>query len=205
MDVLDKHPWLIVVAVLALVAYLIVRRLSGEPLNARDLCGPPLILTGIGVYEVLKADGLNPADYAWAAGGVVIGIGFGALRGSTVRLFVKNGVLWQRYTGRTFVVWIVSLVASGGFALLAKFAGMHPEARPTTLAIGIGLLGEMAVVGLRALASGQRFSPESRDRHAVVHDHMRQTLRGEAKREDIAPMTLRDSFNTVTGRTRDER
>lgn len=203
MDVLEKHPWLFAVAVLAVVGYVIVRRLSGEPLNARELFGPPVILTAPGGYQLTTAAGLTAADYAWAVGGVAIGVGFGALRGSTVRLFVKDGVLWQRYTGRTFVVWIGSLVASGGFALLAKVAGMHPQARPIVLSIGIGLLGEMAVTGLRALASGHRFAPDHRDRDAIVHANMRETLRGNANRDELAPSSLRDSLAIVTQRLRD--
>lgn len=208
MDVLQKHPWLAAVAVIAVVGYVIVRRISGEPLNARDLFVAPLILTGLGVYDVIKAEGLGGGDYAWGAGGVLIGLALGALRGHTVRLFVKDGVLWQRYTGRTIVVWVGSLAVSGGFSLLAKTAGMHAEARPILLSIGIGMLGEIAITGLRAVASGRSFAPDQRGREreqrAAVHENMRQTLRGRAQREDLAPQRLRDSLTTVAQRWRDD-
>ena len=202
MDVLQKHPWLAVAAVIAVVGYVIVRRLSGEPLNARDLFAPPLILTGIGVYQVLDNDGLSAIDLGWIAGGVIVGIACGAWRGSTIRLFVKNDVLWQRYTARTFIVWIVSLAGSGGYALITALAGLDPHARPVPLSIGIGLLGEMAIVGARALASGHRFAPDDRDAAKHVHDHMRQTLRGRAERSDLEQPGLRDTFSSLAGRLR---
>jgi hypothetical protein len=161
MDVLQTQPWLTVVLVLGAVAYVVVKRLLGEPLNARDLCGPPLILTGIGVYQLTKV-ALTGADAAWLAGGVVVGLACGWVRGATIVLFTRNGVLWQRYTRKTFAVWVVSLLVSGGYALLALAGGMHHDARPVTLSIGIGMLGEMAALGLRALATGQPFSPDSK-------------------------------------------
>lgn len=166
MGVLQNHPWLTVVLVLGAVAYVVVKRLLGEPLNARDLCGPPLILTGIGIYQLTKV-GLVGADIAWLAGGVVVGLACGALRGATIVLFTRNGSLWQRYTKKTFAGWVASLLVSGGYALLAMAGGMHHDARPVTLSIGIGMLGEMAVLGLRALSTGQPFSPDRRDSAAA--------------------------------------
>jgi hypothetical protein len=155
-----------VILLLGAVAYVVVKRLFGEPLNARDLCGPPLILTGIGVYQLTRAD-LAGTDVAWLIGGVVVGLACGAVRGGTIVLFTRNGTLWQRYNKTTFAVWVVSLLASGGYALLALAGGMHHDARPTTLSIGIGMLGEMATLGLRALATGQPFSPDSKDSAAA--------------------------------------
>lgn len=146
--------------IVAAVGYVIIRRFSGEPLTARDLGSAPLILTGIGIYSVIKADGLEFGDYAWAAAGVFIAVICGAWRGTTVTLFTKNGALWQRYSKWTLVVWFLSLVISGGFALLASVAGMHDEARPMILSIGVGMLGEALTLGLRALSTGKPFSPE---------------------------------------------
>lgn len=180
MDVLQNRPWLAVALVLCAVAYVVVRRLLGEPLNARDLCGPPLVLTGIGVYQLTRAD-LTGADIAWLAGGVVVGLACGAVRGATIVLFTRNGVLWQRYTTRTFAVWVLSLLASGGYALAALAGGMHPDARPMLLSIGIGMLGEMAALGLRALATGRPFSPERKD-SAVARQRTKDDLMAAARR-----------------------
>ncbi|WP_189827177.1 hypothetical protein [Streptomyces finlayi] len=51
--------------------------------------------------------------------GVTLGAALGALRGATVQLAVKRGALWQRYTGRTFLVVIGTLAVTAGFGVLA--------------------------------------------------------------------------------------
>lgn len=203
MDALNK-PWVIAIVILGLVGYSIVRRLAGQPLNARELFSTPLILTAVGGYQLIQANGLAPVDYIWAAAGILVGVACGAWRGSTIQVFLKDGVLWQRYNGRTFLVWVLSLLGSGGFVLLAMVLGMNPEARPTTLSIGIGMLGEVAIVGLRALATGERFSPDyanADERKAVVNQHMKDTFRGEARGEDLN-VGVRDGIERVTAQAR---
>ncbi|GAA0229018.1 hypothetical protein GCM10010492_29260 [Saccharothrix mutabilis subsp. mutabilis] len=43
--------------------------------------------------------------------------------------------------------------ALAGVGLRAA-SGVHPDARPMALSIGVGLLGELVPVGVRALRSG---------------------------------------------------
>ena len=177
--------WLTIVIIIGAVGYLIAKRFSGEPLNARDLAGPPLIITGIGVYELTKVDGLGAVDIAWLAASLLIALAFGAVRGATVGIFTKDGVLWQRYTVKTIGVWVLSLVVSGGFGLLAVAGGMHSDAKPLMLSIGVGMLGEMATLGLRAMSTGRPFSPERRDSKAA-HRHLVERMQGAARRPDNA-------------------
>ncbi|MEV0371491.1 DUF1453 domain-containing protein [Streptomyces sp. NPDC050636] len=154
------NGWLLAAIVLAVVIVVIIKRLRGEPVNARELFVAPVILIIIGVTSLAKADNLTGADCAWAAAGAVLGCALGALRGTTVQLFDRDGVLWQRYTGRTFVVAGLSLLAMAGYGLLAAKLGMHENARPTQLGIGISFLGEALAVGYRGLATGTPFAPE---------------------------------------------
>ncbi|GHC54406.1 DUF1453 domain-containing protein [Streptomyces cinnamoneus] len=156
------NVWLLAGLITAVVIVVVIKRLIGEPLNARDLFGPPVVLSGLGVWALYKAEHLTGADIAWAVGGVALGIALGALRGTTVRVFEKQGVLWQRYTGRTFLVLVASAAVMAGFGLLATRMGMHEQARPTQLSIGVGFLGEALVIGARGLASGVPFAPERR-------------------------------------------
>ncbi|TJZ42761.1 DUF1453 family protein [Streptomyces piniterrae] len=154
------NGWLLAAIILAVAIVVIIKRLRGEPVNARDLFVPPVVLIAIGVTSLAKADGLTGTDYAWAAAGAVLGCALGALRGATVRLFDRDGVLWQRYTGRTFLVTVLSLLAMAGYGLLATKLGMHEKARPTQLGIGISFLGEALAVAYRGLATGTPFAAE---------------------------------------------
>lgn len=136
----------------------IIRRFIGEPLRAHDLFVMPLILTGIGIYGLTKIDHWSGIDLVWMPVGVMIGIAFGAVRGTTTVLFAKNGALHQRYTWRTAAIWVASFLVGGGFGLLGASFGVHPEVRPMMLSIGVGLIGEMATTGLRALSTGRAFA-----------------------------------------------
>jgi hypothetical protein len=53
----------------------------------------------------------------------------------------------------------VSFAVNFGVGFLATQLGAHPEARPMTLSIGIGLLGEALVIGLRARSTGLPYAP----------------------------------------------
>ncbi|MEV6556756.1 hypothetical protein AB0M22_13630 [Nocardia sp. NPDC051756] len=149
---------------------LIVKRFMGEPVDARDTFLTPLILVGIGVYSVTKVDDLSSIDIVWLVIGGVVGIAFGAVRGTTTVLFARDGHLWQRYTVKTLVVWGTSIVVGFGISLLGSTMGMHHDAKPITLSIGISMLGEMLTLGLRAISTGVTFAPNKKAAAAKAYD-----------------------------------
>ncbi|MGK5637111.1 DUF1453 domain-containing protein [Streptomyces sp. URMC 126] len=153
------NPWLLTAIIVAVVIAAVIKRLIGEPVNARELFAAPVVLTGIGILSLVKKTDLTAADITWIVTGAVLGVALGALRGATVQLVEKRGVLWQRYTGRTFVAVLGTLAVSAGFNVLAVKMGMHEYARPLQLAIGVSFLGESLVVGRRGMSSGIPFAP----------------------------------------------
>jgi hypothetical protein len=142
------------------VLYVLVRRFMGEPLNARDLLAPPafLLFFGIRAMDEFHLIYLLP---------LFVGFAFGAFRGMTIRLFERDGHLWQRYTPWTLVVWVTSLGASLGLGLLI---GGHA---PTQLSIGVSMLGELCTIGAKALNTGIPFAPEKR-----LHDSAQERFHG---------------------------
>ncbi|YCK35747.1 hypothetical protein ACNF49_17195 [Actinomadura sp. ATCC 39365] len=145
-----------VLLIAALVVYAVVRRMIGQPLVAKDVYAPPVILIGIGLHGLLD---LRPTalDITWLAVTALIGVAFGALRAATTQVFPKDGVLWQRYTWRTLVVWAVTFAISFGVGALALATGMHEEVRSIPLSIGVGLLGEALVILARSRTAGAPF------------------------------------------------
>jgi hypothetical protein len=133
------------VLIAAGVLYVLVRRFIGEPLNARDLLAPPVFLLFFGIRAMtdFHASYLLP---------LAAGFAFGALRGVTIKLYERDGHLWQRYTPWTLLVWVASLGVSAGLGLLI---GGHA---PTQLSIGVSLLGELCAIGVRALNTGIPFA-----------------------------------------------
>ncbi|GAA3447999.1 CcdC protein domain-containing protein [Planomonospora venezuelensis] len=152
-------PLLVLVAVVV-VAVVVIRRFRGEPLNARDLFVPPAVLVGIGAHTLVTEVRPGGADLAWVLAGAAAGLLLGALRGLTPRLFVRDGHLWQRYTGWTLLVWAASAAVNAGLGALAAAADTPEQIRPMTLSIGVSLLGEAITLGLRARTTGAPFAPE---------------------------------------------
>ncbi len=155
------RTWILVALAIAVVIAIVVRRLRGEPLVARDVFGAPVILIGIGVYGLTKLDAFTFTDGLWLVLGAAVGCGLGAVRAATTKLFECEGVLWLRYTGWTFGVWVLSMVVNFGIGFLASMSGAHPDARPITLSIGVSLLGEALVIGMRAKTTGLPYAPPS--------------------------------------------
>ncbi|MEU6687261.1 DUF1453 domain-containing protein [Streptomyces sp. NPDC046832] len=153
------NPWLLAAIIAAVVIAVVIKRMIGEPVNAKDLFIAPAILTGIGILTLIKKTDLTATDLTWVITGAVLGAALGALRGATVQLVDKGGVLWQRYTGRTFLTLIGTLAVTAGFNVLAVKMGMHDNARPLQLSIGVSFLGESLMVGRRGMASGIPFAP----------------------------------------------
>lgn len=154
------NGWLVAGLVVVAVVVLLFR-VVGEPLNWRDVLAPPVVLIAIGVGDMLTFKELNGADVAWVIASCIIGFTLGAARGATVRIYEKNGELWQRYTKWSLTLLVLGVLASGGFTLLAVSLGMHEEARPYQLAIGISFAGEAAMLIPRGLAGN---TPFARDR-----------------------------------------
>lgn len=136
------------------VLYVLVRRFMGEPLNARDLLAPSAFLLFFGIRAVEEFRLIYVVPLA-------AGFAFGALRGMTIKLFERDGHLWQRYTPWTLVVWVTSLGASLGLGLLI---GGHA---PTQLSIGVSMLGELCALGAKALNTGVPFAREKTLRDPV--------------------------------------
>lgn len=148
--------------VIAVIAYTMVRRFLGEPLSSRRLFVIPLVITVYGAYTVAQTGFAHAtADLvALATGGLVAAAG-GALRGRTVRVFVRDGHVWYRYTWVTLAVWAGLIALRFGQAALATSFGADRGVLTAGLLLMVGLsfLGEAAVVGPRAIATGAPFAP----------------------------------------------
>ncbi|WP_433206585.1 hypothetical protein ACQP00_39800 [Dactylosporangium sp. CS-047395] len=161
---------LIAVAAIVLV---MIRRFAGEPLEARRLIVVPVVLLLIGGYSLAQVDFATAAqhpvvDGAVLGAGAVLAVLGGVVRGLTVKVFVQNGHVWYRYTLVTIAVWIGLIVLRVG----QTFAGRALDADSAVLSagllviLGLSFLGEAAIVGRRAIATGAPFAPRGARRAA---------------------------------------
>ncbi|MEU7867684.1 hypothetical protein [Dactylosporangium sp. NPDC049140] len=157
----------------AVIVLLMVRRYIGEPLAARRLIVPPLLLIVAGGYTLAQVDFATAAkhpviDGAVLGAGAVLAVIGGIVRGLTVKVFVQQGHVWYRYTLVTIGVWVALIVLRVGQTLAGR--SLHADAAVLSagllLVLGLSFLGEAAIVGRRAIATGAPFAPQGARRAA---------------------------------------
>jgi hypothetical protein len=156
-----SYVWILLIA--AIVVLVIGRRFAGEPLRAKSLI-IPLALTVWGLSQ-LRGQHLDAADLALLIVEGVVGLGLGALRGLTIRIYQRDGHLWMRYRWATLGVWVASIAVRFGFVFGAHLVGVHLSGNVASLVpLGASLLAESAVVAQRATRTGIPFAPDRRRR-----------------------------------------
>ena len=152
-----------VLAVVAVIGYVIGRQLMGEPLRGKRVVVLPVILAIAGVLDLGKnGHHVRPADVVFLVISGLIAVTIGLLQGRMMRLESRNGALWGQMPVRALWLWaalvgsrlILTLIA---LAVGAKVAG---SSAPIIMLLGINRLGQAAIVMRHALATGIPFAPE---------------------------------------------
>lgn len=153
--------------IVAVLVFVIGRRLAGAPLTPQRMLVVPGVLTAIGLYQLTAAH-VTAGLVALLGVEAVLGIGFGLVRGLTIRVYERGGHLWYRYTPLTIALWVAAIAARIGVAVAAH--GMGVDASSTTLlgAFGLSLLAEAAIVLPRARRTGIPFAPDRRTARAAA-------------------------------------
>ncbi|HEX4213728.1 MAG TPA: hypothetical protein VIA06_10460 [Candidatus Dormibacteraeota bacterium] len=148
--------------------YVLARRLAGHPLSARRLFILPVVAVGLGLIELVNGAPahVKPLDVELLLLSALISIGLGAWRGLTVRIFVRGGFPWQRYTAATVLLWIVQIAAKFAVTYGGEKGGatLASSTWALILTLGLSLAAEAAVIAPRALATHASFSPRGRSR-----------------------------------------
>ena len=152
-----------VLAVIAVIGYVIGRQLMGEPLRGKRVVLLPVILAVAGAADLGKhGRHVEPADVVCLVISGLIAVTIGLLQGRMMRLEARNGALWGQMPVRALWLWallvgsrlIMTVIA---LAVGAKVAG---SSAPIIMLLGINRLGQAAIVMRHALATGIPFAPE---------------------------------------------
>jgi hypothetical protein len=150
-----------VLAVIAIIGFVIYQQLAGQLLRGRRVVVLPAVVTVIGFLD-LRGHHLGSADIVWltvgAAGSLLIGLAFGLI----MRLESRDGVLWGKMPLRGLWLWLGLFAWRALIMVIAARTGAHFAASTTPLLFTLGLnrLGQAAVIVPRAMLSGIPFAPE---------------------------------------------
>lgn len=151
----------------AVLVWIIVRRFVGSPVGAKSMVLPLALM----IAGVLQIHGhLTPKDLVLLGVEALVSLGGGIVRGLTIKLYMNNGHLWQRYTLVTLLVWIVMIAVRVGFSQIGHQWGatVSPEAT-VMIAFGFSILVESLVVAHRVAQTGAPIMPRQnrRDRRSA--------------------------------------
>ncbi|GAA1978216.1 DUF1453 domain-containing protein [Amycolatopsis minnesotensis] len=145
-----------IVLIIAAIGYVLLRRFTGEPAEAKRMLVLPAVLTVIGLTNL---DGVTGTALLFLVVTALLSIGLGALRGASVRVYRQDGVVFMRYTWVTLVLWVLNVaVKFGATLLLGVFDKGAASAlgNTTMLTIGLGMLVEGVVALAKALRGGHQ-------------------------------------------------
>ncbi|MEU4892555.1 DUF1453 domain-containing protein [Streptomyces sp. NPDC044780] len=146
-----------IVLIVGGVGYILARRMIGELLQAKAMLVAPVALSVVGVFRVRDALPLSAAAIALIAAGCLLSVVVGLLRGTTVHLGERDGVLWMRYRVSTLLLWLVNGVLKVAMIPVEHAvspASAHAANQAVLLSIGLGVLAETLVVLGRAMRTG---------------------------------------------------
>ena len=144
-----------IVLIVAVAALVIGKRLTGRPVDTRRSVVMPGVLAVYGFFILQKAGTVTHTDQVWLAILAAVSVAIGLVRGTTIHLYERNGVLWARYRPITLLLWIGSIALRFGLDHVAvgEGAGKAVMASSTMLMFGLSLAAESLVVLPRAHAS----------------------------------------------------
>ncbi|MFL6116664.1 MAG: hypothetical protein ACJ786_35710 [Catenulispora sp.] len=145
------------ILLIVLVAALVIgKRLTGRPVDTRRSVLVPGVLAVYGFFQVQKAGPLTHTDQIWLVISGAVSVALGLARGTTVRLYQRNGYLWVRYRPSTILLWLASIAARFAIeaAAIASGAGRSAMTSSMMLMFGLSLAAEALILLPRAQASG---------------------------------------------------
>jgi hypothetical protein len=155
-----SNPLVIAVVVAAALALVVYRQLLDRPVGTGQPYTVPLLITAVGVFVLVRAQvPVTGAGIALSLVELLAVAGLGVLRGRSIRLFRKDGVLHQRGGALTIGLWVLTIGVRVGLGVLAASVGAGALTESTlALSLGISLLVQAAVVQRRVRAGA--LSPE---------------------------------------------
>jgi hypothetical protein len=152
-----------VLAVIAIVVYVIGRQLRGEPLRGKRLILLPAILTVIGIVDLSSHHGhVGALDVLFIAISAAVAIAIGLAQGLSMRLESRNGALWGQLPVSALWLWLALIVSRVLIIVVAHGAGAELAAStaPILMTLGLNRLAQALVIGARAVSAGIPFAPE---------------------------------------------
>lgn len=147
----------------ALVIWVMARQFAGRWVPARRSLAMPLVLVVVGVGQAAHVHWTALAAVV-VGGEVLLTAGLGVVRGSAIRLSLRDGYLYQRGGWLSVGLWVLTVAARLAVAL----PFLHTSAAPAleaslAVSFGISLAVQYAVFNARVARDGRPVRPARRE------------------------------------------
>jgi hypothetical protein len=160
-----------IIIAIAVVGFILVRRLQGEAVPApKKLFVLPIIVGVIGLENISRAKP-NAIALGVIVAGSALSLGLGMLRGRFDRVSIVNGAPFMAWTAGSIVILVVNLFLKVVLDLGGVAAGGTKAALTSSilLSLGLTLLGEAAVIWTRTQSLTTDGAPADQYRGSVQH------------------------------------
>lgn len=140
------------VLALAVLSLAVYRQMRARRIVEGRALTLPLVLIAVGVLQGNLIDQTHASlSVTLLVAELVAGAALGAVRAFTMRIWRDaEGALWGKGTSWTVVAWVVMIAARFGFAAAGSAAGMTLQVGPVLIFLGLSLVVQAGIVGLRA-------------------------------------------------------
>src|SRR5690242_9730924 len=107
---MSAHVVLAVLVAAFVLVRVVGRQVTGSIVTQRSLFVMPGVLLTLGLFSLSSVlDQASPAQLAFLVLNCVGLIGLGLARGSSLRLTATPDGLWQKGTGKTLFLWLITI------------------------------------------------------------------------------------------------
>ncbi len=157
------HTVLVVIAVIAIVVYVIGRQLLGEPLRGKRVILLPLVLTVLGAVDLGQGGRhLQTVDIGLIVLSAVIAAAIVFGQGAIMRLERRDGGLWGQLPGKGLWLWGALVASRVIIAIVADASGAQVAASTASilLVLGVNRLAQAASITPARSGPASPFAPE---------------------------------------------
>ncbi|MCO5973796.1 hypothetical protein [Actinoallomurus soli] len=147
-----------IILIIGAVGYILARRLLGEPAEAKRMLLLPAVLAVVGLTDLAKVS-QSTVSIGFLVATTALSLVLGLLRGASIRVFDRDGIVYLRYTVTTVVLWGINLAVRFGASVVLGVVdptAAHAGSSGLMLTLGAGMVVEGLAVLSKAMRTGGR-------------------------------------------------
>jgi hypothetical protein len=141
-----------IVVYVALIGFILFKRVQGQPVAApKRLFGLPILLVILGYGDLTNGGSVKPIEIALTVLSGALSLGLGMMRGRADKLSDRNGSPFVQWGATSLILFVANIAAKLVLDLIGVAAGSGASVvgKSLVFTFGLTLLGEAVVIWIR--------------------------------------------------------